>query len=415
MRILLLTQIAPNPPNAGPKVKTHYVLRTLAEEHEVELITFARSPDEIKHAQLLREWCSNVTTIQLDRNRIQEPLYAARGWSQLNPFLVARDYRAAFSAAVRRRLDAGTVDAVHADQLSMAQYLDLAHRPAYPAVRRVFDAHNAVWELVRELAPRQSTPAHRAAAEIEWRLLRRFEGRVARASSLTLCVSNRDRIALENAAGKAIRTAVIPIGVEVRDQSITPFNPDARRLLSIATMHYPPNAEAIRWFASDVWPGLRQTRPDVGVDVVGARPPGDIVDLAASDSSISIHGFVENVDSLYSQAAVFIVPLRAGSGVRVKILEAMARGVPVVSTSIGADGLDVEHGTHLLVADTPADFARAVTTLLEQPELRRSIAQAARQRALALYDWRQCCQPLLDIYRGFDVHRTERPASLLTH
>lgn len=399
MRILLLTQIAPNPPNAGPKVKTHYVLRSLAEKHEVDLITFARSPDEVEQAHLLRQWCRNVTTVPLQRCRIHEPYYVAKGWSHGTPFLVARDARKSFAAAVQGALTTGDIDVIHADQLTMAQYLNLARTPALASVKRVFDAHNAVWELVRDLVPRQPNPAHRLAAAVEWRLLRRFEGRIARESDLTLCVSSRDRAALEDAANAPIRTAVVPIGVEVRDAPFTPFDPGAHRLLSVATMHYPPNAEAIRWFARDMWPTLGRMYPDLALDIVGSRPPRDIVDLGTSEPRINVHGFVEDVETLYRQAAVFIVPLQSGSGIRVKILDAMARGIPVVSTSVGAEGLDVQHGEHLMIADTPQDFVQAIARLLDQPQLRLDIMQAARQRVLTCYDWRQFRHSLLDAYR----------------
>jgi glycosyltransferase involved in cell wall biosynthesis len=395
MRTLLLTQIVPNPPDAGPKAKTHYVLRTLAAEHDVDLITFARSDLEVAQAEELAPYCRSITAIRLERQRPMELVYFARSWARRTPFLVERDARGAFAEAVRQQLATGDVDIVHADQLTMGQYLDLArgHR-----ARRVFDAHNAVWEMVRELAPRQKTPVHRALAAVEWRRLRRFEGRIARESDLTLAVSERDQASLELAAGAAINAAIVPIGIEVRDR--TPVTPArTTNLLSIATMHYPPNAEALRWFLDDVWPLLGSERPDVTVDVAGPRPPEDLVEAGRRDGRVRVLGYVEDVEPLYQQAAVFIVPLLSGSGVRVKILEAMARGVPVVSTTIGADGLDLEDGVHLLIADTPAAFAEAVSYLLDHPDRAWVMAAAGRERILERYDWRRCCRPLLDAYR----------------
>jgi glycosyltransferase involved in cell wall biosynthesis len=289
----------------------------------------------------------------------------------------------------------------------MAQYLDLAQ--GYRA-KRIFDAHNAVWELVRELGPRQPTPVHRAAAAVEWRRLRNFEGRIARQSDLTLVVSERDRTSLTQAAGTDIRSAVVPIGIEALERA--PVEPSGTaNVLSIATMHYPPNAEAVRWFLNEVWPIVRQTTPSVRLDVAGPRPPEDIVDAGGRDEQISVHGYVEDIEPLYQQAALFIVPLLSGSGVRVKILEAMARGVPVVSTTIGADGLDVVDGEHLLIADTPAAFAAAVRSLLDDPQRARAIGAAGRQRIVERYDWRACCRPLLDIYRHLrPVSAGHRPA-----
>ena len=409
MRTLLLTQIVPNPPDAGPKAKTHYVLRTLASEHDVDLVTFVRSETEVAQASELAPYCRSITTVRLERRHVTEVGYLARSWAKRTPFLVERDARGAFADVVRERLAADDIDIIHADQLTMAQYLDLAkgHRP-----RRVFDAHNAVWELVRELAPRQPTPLHRLSASAEWRRLRRFEGRIARESDLTLTVSERDRDSLTSAAGADINAAIVPIGIEALER--TPVTPArSSNLLSIATMHYPPNAEALRWFLDGVWPLLGVERPETTLDIAGQRPPGDIVAAGQRDARVRVHGYVEDVEPLYEQAAVFIVPLLSGSGVRVKILEAMARGVPVVSTTIGADGLDVEDGVHLLIADTPAAFAIAVRELLDHPERAHAIAAAGRQRILERYDWRACCRPVLNAYE--QLRRTpagERVASV---
>src|SRR5262245_57376635 len=120
MRIALLTQVAPNPPDAGPKVKTHYTLRTLAEQHDIELITFARSEAEATAAAQLRAWCKHVTVVPLTRSKLREPLYLVRGWLARRPFLIARDDRAAFRRALGSRLTDGAIDLIYADQVSMA-------------------------------------------------------------------------------------------------------------------------------------------------------------------------------------------------------------------------------------------------------------------------------------------------------
>jgi glycosyltransferase involved in cell wall biosynthesis len=406
MRTLVLTQIVPYPADAGPKIKTLYALRTLASEHSVELLSFARSKQEAAAAHELERWCEQVTTVPLRRRRALEPYYAGRGWLHGQPFLVQRDARTAFSRAVSERLASGDIDVLHADQLTMAQYLPLARKHN---VRTVFDAHNAVWQLVQRLAKRQPTPAHRAAAEVEWRLLRRFEGQAARSSDLTLSVSADDERLLSIAAGAPLHSAVTPIGIEARQRQPVPLRADATSLLSVATMHYPPNAEAVRWFRDEIWPSVRAAHLQATVDIAGTRPPQDLREWATRDARVNVRGFVEDIDPLYERAAVCIVPLRAGSGVRVKILEALAAGVPVVSTSVGADGLELVPGTHLLIADEPRAFADALLSLLASPERRAALAAAGRARVLERYDWRVCCQPLLDAYRQLEQSPTRRP------
>ena len=400
MRVLVLTQVVPSPGDAGPKIKTYYALKTLAQEHDIEVISFTRSDVEVAAAHDLESWCDRVTAIPLQRQRALEPYYAARGWLSLRPFLVQRDARRTFARAVRERLSHGDIDVLHADQLSMANYLYLARGNR---TLTVFDAHNAVWQLVRSFGPRQPTPWRRAGAQVEWRLLRRFETRMARESHLTLAVSADDARALTGESETDINTVVVPIGIEALKRVPVQVRRDATRVLSVATMHYPPNAEAIRWLRDAIWPIVRAADPAVAVDIVGARPPEDLGVWAERDPRVAVHGFVSEVRPLYEDAAMFVVPLRAGSGIRVKILEAMAMGVPVVSTSVGIDGLDVTPNEHLLVADDAASFANAILELRRSFERRQRLAAAARQHVVARYDWRACNRPLLMAYRDLTL------------
>lgn len=397
MRVLVLTQVTPNPPDAGPKIKTHYLLRKLAEEHEVELLTYVRDDRELAAAEALAPWCERIITIPLRRQRWREPLYALRGWGTGRPYLIARDERRAMDRAIRERLASGEVDVLHADQVSMATYL--RHAKSY-GVSTVFDAHNAIWELLRTLRSSEPSALCRAALSLEWRLMRRFEGRAVGTADLTLCVTAEDQQLLEDAAGGPINATVAPIGIEARDCECAIPAAGKPRVLSVATMHYPPNAEAVRWFRDQIWPVLAMHKPDLQVDIVGSRPPADIVRWGIDAQRVSVHGYVEHLDPYYSDTCIFIVPLLAGSGMRVKIIEAMARGVPVISTTVGAAGLDLEPGKHLLIADRAEDFAIAVASLADSVELRREITDAARALVRQRYDWRVAAEPVMLAYRG---------------
>lgn len=402
MRILMLTQVVPNPPDAGPKVKSHYVLRSLAREHDVELVSFVRDEEEEAALHDLSRWCAAVHVVPLRRRRSIEPFYAARGWLRLRPFLVERDSRREMQRMIASRLSSGDIDVMHADQLSMAHYLPLARKHG---IGSVFDAHNAVWDLVRDEAPRQRRLLLRLAAQIEWRLLRRFEGNAARMADLVLTVSREDLELLEDAAASEIRAWVVPIGVEGHGVRVAERHPEQKRLLNVSTLLYPPNADGMRWFRDSVWPLIIRDSSDAVLDIVGKRAPRDIVDWGTWDPDVVVHGYVADLDPLYDACAVYIVPLLSGSGMRVKILESMARGLPVVTTSIGAEGLDVQSGRHLVVADSPEDFANAIRELLHAPERRWKVGDAGRQLVLDRYDWRVCGEGVLDAYRAMAERR----------
>jgi sugar transferase (PEP-CTERM/EpsH1 system associated) len=393
MRILLLTQVVPYPPDSGPKVKTYNVLRYLAERHEVHLVSFARSEAEVAHAEALRRFCPDVVTVPLSRSRLRDAAYLARSSVSGRPFLIERDDSAAMRKAIAGQIERHQLDAVHADQLSMGQFaVDL------PLPLRVLDEHNAVWTIVRRSAERSRWGPGRALAEVEWRKLKAYEGALCRRFDRVTVVSETDREALEGAAGTAITARVIPIAVDAEELAYEPRELEARHVVSVATMFYPPNAEGVRWFATKSFPLVRRKAPSTQFYIVGSRPPRHITRLAQDGSGIVVTGYVADLEPILRQSAVMVVPVHSGSGMRVKILEAFARGIPVVSTTVGVEGIDARAGEHLLVADDPADFADSVARLLAEAETAARLARAARGLVEARYEWRTALSGLDEIY-----------------
>ena len=393
MRILLLTQVVPNPPDSGPKVKTHNVLRYLAGHHEVHLVSFVRSETEVAQARDLGRYCTTVTTVSLRRSRRKDAVALARSLITRRPFLVERDDSREMRDAIAELLRRFTFDAVHADQVSMAQFAaDL------PLKLRVLDEHNAVWTIVRRAASREAWGPYRLLAELEWRKLRGYEATVCRAFDLVTVVSAGDEADLRAVALTSFPVRVIPIAVDTVGLAYSARPPGARNVVSVATMFYPPNVEAVHWFATEVFPSIRRRLPTTEFQIVGSRPPAKITRLATAESGIHVTGYVADLSEILRRSGVLIVPLMSGSGMRVKILEAFARGIPVVSTTIGGEGIDARDGEHLLVADDAEGFANAVIKLLEQPALAERLARAARSLVEARYDWQSALKELDAIY-----------------
>jgi glycosyltransferase involved in cell wall biosynthesis len=393
MRILLLTQIVPFPADSGPKVKTYNVLRYLTRHHEVHLASFVRSPREAAFANQLNDQCASVTTVPLQRSRFRDLGYLARSLLSRRPFLIERDDSRAMRQAIHDRLACQPFDAIHADQLSMAQFALEA-----PVPLRVLDEHNAVWTIVRRAAQREGHGPRRLAAELEWRKLRAYEGQMCRQFTWTTVVSAEDRVALEKAAGREFPGLVVPIAVDPRELAAVPRGPEARHVLSVATMFYPPNVDGVHWFGEQVFPLVRSALSDVQFFVVGARPPARIAALAQPGAGVVVTGYVPDLTSILSRSAVLVVPLHSASGMRVKILEAFARGIPVVSTTIGVEGIDARPGEHLLVADEPRQFAEAVIRLIGEPGEAARLARSARALVETRYDWRTALSGLEQVY-----------------
>jgi glycosyltransferase involved in cell wall biosynthesis len=263
---------------------------------------------------------------------------------------------------------------------------------------RVLDEHNAVWTIVRRAARHERWGPRRVLAELEWRKLRAYERALCRRFDWVTVVSEEDRRALGGTESPGFRGLTIPIAVDAEALAFTPRTDEARDAVSVATMFYPPNVEGVGWFAAEVFPLIRRELPTTRFHLVGSRPPASITRLATEGSGIVVTGYVRDLEPILRRSAVMVVPLHSGSGMRVKILEAFARGIPVVSTTVGCEGIGARAGEHLLVADRPRDFAAAVIRIIGDPNEARRLARAGRELVERRYDWRRALAGLDTVY-----------------
>ena len=382
MKILLLTQVLPYPPDSGPKVKTWNLIKYLAPRHQITLLSFVRG-DQSADVEHLQRYCSNVYTVSMERNLGNELMSIVRSLHNGQPWLMLRDDRTGMRQMVDHLAGEEPFDLVHADQLNMCQY---ANR--IPGIFKLFDAHNALWVLYRRLAATMSPGPKKWWLEREWRLLKLYEGRVCREFDMVTSVSLEDKAALAEAGGRESNVHVIPITIDIDEVACSVRRSDADHVVHIGTMYWPPNIDGVQWFVRDVWPLIRARRPRTVFDLLGARPPRRGMALSQNNSGINVTGYVKDLDPYLSRAGVFVVPLRAGGGMRVKILHALAQGLPVVSTHLGCEGIQVTHEQDILIADTPVDFAEAVLRILQEPGLAAYLADNGRRLAETVYDYR---------------------------
>jgi len=392
MQVLLLTQVLPFPPDSGPKVKTWNVLKYLAQRHEVTLVSFVRG-DQSEDARHLARYCRAIHTVPMGRGAFRDALAMGQSLLTGQPWMMVRDNRATMQQLVDWLASQTHFDVAHADQLNMAQYA-----ARVPGARKILDAHNALWLLYKRLWETMRPGPQKWLLGRDWRLLKRYEGQVCREFDAVLAVSEDDKAALEEAIGTPSAISVIPIAVDTDEVAVVEREPRPSHILHIGTMFWPPNIEGVLWFARQVFPLIRQQRPDVQFDIVGARPPQEIVALRELDSGINVTGYVPDPTPYLRQAALMVVPLHAGGGMRVKILNALAQEIPIVSTSLGCEGIAVEMGHHLLIADTPEDFVAATLRLLEDQTLADKLGRNGRQLIESTYDYRVACRPLDNVY-----------------
>lgn len=425
MQILFLTQIIPYPPDAGPKVKTWQVLRYLANHgHRIILASFTR-PEEKPDLSALGEVCTAIHTVPIRRSRPADVGYWLRSHLSGEPFLVERDNVKEMHRLVRRLVLSEEIDAIHADQLTMAQFAlpfsQTNDQQAGTSIRQrpllVFDAHNAVWTIVGRMG--ENAPWFlRPAAALEAARLRRYEGSAVKTFDYTLAVTEPDRQALFQATkaspnGRAAdpeRIIVVPIAVDVGELQPIARQARSKNILTLGTLHYPPNADGIRWFAREVFPLVRKEIPGATLTIVGKNPPADLQALAAQNpSSIAVTGYVPDLTPCMQKSALMVVPVRAGGGMRVRILEAFARAMPVVTTTLGLEGIQAEPGEDVLVADTVETFSGAVVRLLGDEELQRQLAERGRRLAERRYDWQVALKGMETIYGVEQIERSGEP------
>ena len=401
MNILYLSQVLPYPLDAGPKVRSYYVLRHLSKRHTVTLATFVRNSDTPAAQSHLRTQVTRLVTCPIKRSVVREAVALGRSALSGEPVLIARD-RVSEMVALLRNLAAETpFDAIHADQLWMASYaltIGAVPKSGHPKPRLVLDQHNAVYLIPRRLADSAANPLMRFGWRREARQMARYEARVCQTFDRVVTVTDADRQALNGLypAGNRPEFTVIPICIDAK--SITPRQrADTPGILFLGGMHWPPNADAARWFAQAILPGIRASEPRARFFAVGRQPPESLLKPGLA-SFVEAPGYVDDVEPYWRRAQVFVVPLLAGGGMRVKILDAWAQGLPIVSTTIGAEGLTYRAGENILIADAPNDFSQAVVSILQDAALARRLAAAGRLNVERYYDWQGVYQAWDPIY-----------------
>jgi len=392
VKILFLSQVLPFPLDAGPKVRSYYVLRHLVQQHQVTLASFVRATDTPEAQAHLRTIVERLVPCPIRRTAWREAAAIGRSAVSGEPVLITRDHVSEMVALVRQLAAETGFDAVHADQLWMAPYALAASAGAKGGHHKpwlVLDQHNAVHLIPRRLAESAGNSLMRFGWRREARQMARFEAKTCRAFDRVVTVTDVDSQALIRLypSGKAPQFTSIPICIDA--QAVIP-QPRAgvAGILFLAGMHWPPNADGARWFAEAILPAIRASVPLARFLAVGRQPPESLVRPEAAEY-IEAPGYVSQVEPFWARSQVFVVPLRAGGGMRVKILYAWAQGLPIVSTTIGAEGLNYRHGENILIADTPQAFAHAVVSILQNANLARQLAAAGRANVEQHYDWQQ--------------------------
>jgi sugar transferase (PEP-CTERM/EpsH1 system associated) len=409
LKVLFVTPYLPSPPRFGGQMRLHGLIAGMAAKHDVSVLSLVDSAEnQDESVRATEAYCRRVTTVP---NPSYSASHASKRRQQLGSLFSSHSYewlvhrQPALVSALERAMESERYDIVNFEFTHMAACRTKRSGKREPAF--VLDEHNIEYDLVRQTARAGTSAVRRAYSAIDWRKLRAEEMRSWGAVDGCTLTSEHDQEMLL-ADAPATRTAVVSNGVDI--DFFQPQDPPLPRapdtLLFFGAIDYYPNTDGLRFFLKDVFPLLESRAPGVKLSIVGRRPPDEI--LAHRSPSVEVTGAVDDVRPHIERAAVVIVPLRLGSGTRLKILEAMAMGKAVVTTTLGAEGLAVVPDRDLLVADDPETFAKQIRRLLDDPELALRIGAAARRLVVSRYTWKASVERLSDFYGEVLDARAER-------
>lgn len=392
MKILFLTQVFPLPPDSGGKIYTLHEIRALAREHEVSLLTYVRPGDDEKYIKELEKICCRVKTVKMVRNKFSNIYDAAKALITNKSFIIQRDYRHEMQKVFDEEVRNFAPDVVHIDHLQMAQFADM--KAGYKTILSNQNVEAMIVKRIAEAADNFSPK--RIYGYIEWKKLFKYELDTCKNCDVVITVSDEDtKIFKKHLPDSNINTIPIPVDMEYF-KPVAAF-PGKDNILSLGTMHWPPNVDAMHYFCESIFPIILKKRPNAKLIIAGQKPVSSIRALACDN--IDVTGYVADAREISAESDVFIVPLRSGSGMRVKILNAFAMGLAVVSTTIGAEGIGCKHGEHIIIADTPQEFADAVCHLLENPQKAKEIGKNAYKFVCDNYSSEIIEKKLLSLYK----------------
>ncbi len=410
-RILMLTPQLPIPPQAltgtsqGTTIRNFNLIAGLAHRHTVDLVSFVADgtiSDELPE-ELVR-CCRRIITlpqpVRTTRQRIRDTFLSPL------PDMALRLASPIMHEHLDRLLagqDGGEYDVIQIEGIEMAGYMP--RQPGRSATRLVFDDHNAEYVLQRRayLTDLRRPPRWPAAAYslIQWRKLVSYERQVCRAADRVVAVSEADAAALRRLL-PGLDVTVVPNGVDLTflQPGVVPPQPGMARnaLVFTGKMDYRPNVDAVLWFVDAVLPLILQQAPDAHFYVVGQQPHARLARLA-EHPAVTLTGRVPDVRPYIAGAGAYVVPLRIGGGTRLKVLEAMAMGRPIVSTRLGCDGFAFTGGQEVVFADEPAAFAASVLALLRDPAQAAALGRRAREHVAAELGWDAIVPRLEALYR----------------
>jgi glycosyltransferase involved in cell wall biosynthesis len=388
MNVCFCAHRLPYPPLAGGKRETFKLVESLATAgHTVELVAYSDDPD----LAVEMETTTGCTVHAVPGVPDRTPANLLRNLVSREPLPVTKADRTPFREAVRERARDADVVHLHALQTSFLAADDGLEAPT------VIRFNNVKYEIYRQFARFTDNPAKAAYAYLQYHKTRGYERSIPAASDLTLTITAEDRDRLTGNTPAPIE--VLPAGVDPSEFDLLAHDPESTVITFFGSMDYHPNEDAVLWFAEEVLPTIRERRPEVSFEIVG-KDPSRAVQALGERANVRVTGFVEDLGEHVSRASVVVLPIRVGTGIRMKALHAMAMGKPLVATPLAVQGIAIADGEHASLAAEPTDFAEAVLDLLGDTDRQTRYRGEARALVERDHDWPTITGQLETFYEG---------------
>jgi glycosyltransferase involved in cell wall biosynthesis len=401
LNILFISQMPASPPRFGAQARMHGLMTQLARHHDVTAVSLVDEEFDIEECRLAMQlYCREVVLVPnpWGREGVAKRLLQLRSLVSASSFDRLRVTVKGLQQALDRVLCARRFDIVNLEFPYLGHCVLRQAPPGEKLPPLVVDSHEIAYDLARQFAAAGASVGRRLYAGANWRKLRREELEIYRqADGVYLCSAEDEQRLLDQIPEAS--TVVIPNAADVDYYQPRPTDPapDGRTVVYFGLLSTVPNIDAVIHFVQEIWPRIAKANPDARCKIIGGRPPPSILELAGP--RVELTGFVPDLRPHLAAAAAVVVPLRLGGGTRLKIVEAMAMGKAIVSTTLGAEGIEAVPGRDILIEDQSVAFADAVNRLLAEPSLAARIGQSARRLAVERYAWSAASQALEGFYR----------------
>lgn len=399
-KVLWLSHFVPFPPKGGNLQRSYNLVRELSKAHNLTLLSFNQSKI-IGKKELLEQarehfsqFCTvdNIVSIPSEQSKIQRFMLLIKGLMPWRTYTVSWLESKEFAVKLDNILAKNHFDIIHVDTISLAPYVrDLKN------VKVVLNHHNIESVMMLRRAENETNLFKKLYFYQEGVKLQRLERQICKNFDLNITCSDLDSERLKEAAG-VTDCISIPNGVDLDYFQPTPGKIKAKSLVFAGGLSWYPNLDAMTFFLKEVWPNLVKKIPDISLTVIGKNPPDWILGMQKVYSNLRVTGFVEDVRPFLSEAQIYICPIKDGGGTKLKVLDALAMGKPLVADAIACEGIEVENNKSVIFASTPAEYIEKIEYLINNPQARENLSYNGTQLIKNLYGFQSIGKKMSDIY-----------------